>query len=206
MTVNKLNFPDQIKEITQQIDLFKVLTGLMLSMALALAFLPEHNQHRLHMPDPWSYEVAATQFIEGKWVLTDDEMAAIRTQARILNAPTPQYIHIGEDAWAFRQAAGHPFEMIIAQWLWHPRLANALLAVLATLALYPLLAISLALLGKGLLSPGAVAEFPTAPQVRLVSGSRCCQETAWFFRPHRYGICGCFLISWKCKHGVKLHL
>ncbi len=118
----------------------RFLTVFVVLVALALAFVPEHDQQRLQMPDPWSYEAATAQFAVGKWVLNDEEMAAIRTQARFLNAPTPQYIHLGPDAWAFRQAAGHPLEMVAAQWLWHPRLANALLAVLAALALYPLLA------------------------------------------------------------------
>lgn len=119
---------------------YRWLAGLSVLCALALALLTPHDQGRLQMPDPWAYELAAANFAQGKWVLNDNEAAAGRTQIRLQGSRLTQYVPVGENAWAFRQSPGHPLQLVLFQALGWPRLATATLAILAALALYPLLA------------------------------------------------------------------
>ena len=46
---------------------YRWLTGLSLLLALALTLLISHDQRRLHMPEPWSYALAAQNFAQGNW-------------------------------------------------------------------------------------------------------------------------------------------
>lgn len=118
---------------------YRWLTGLLVLFALALAFLPGHDQRRLRMPDPWAYELAAQNFIEGKWVLSNDEVAAARTTLDLRGARLTQYIETGPDAWTFRQSPGHPLQLALLLPTGQPRLANAMLGVLTAVILYLLL-------------------------------------------------------------------
>lgn len=63
-------------------------------------------------------------------------MTIARTQTRLDGAYITQYVPVAPDWWALRQSPGHPMEMALLIRLGAPRLANAVLAVLAVLALY----------------------------------------------------------------------
>jgi hypothetical protein len=116
------------------------LTGWVLLLALLLTLLTPRNPQRLHMPEPWSYALAAENFAQGKWTLADNEVAAARTQVRLQGSRLTQYVEIEPGRWAFRQSPGHPLQLALFWIVGSPRLANAALAVLAVLALYPVLA------------------------------------------------------------------
>ncbi len=119
---------------------YRLLTSLSIVMVLALTMLIPHDQRRLHMPEPWSYALAAQNFVQGKWTLTNDELAAARTQVRLEGARLTQYVEIEPGTWAFRQSPGFPLQLAPFAALGFPRLANVVLAVLAALILYPVLA------------------------------------------------------------------
>lgn len=118
---------------------YRVLTGLILALTLALAFIPILDQRRLRMPDPWAYELAAQNFSQGKWLLSNDEVAAARTEFDLRGARLTQYIQIGPDSWTFRQSPGHPLQMALFLFTGWPQLANIILVILAIVILYPLL-------------------------------------------------------------------
>ena len=46
---------------------YRLLTGVSVILVLALTMLIPHNQRRLHMPEPWSYALAAQNFAQGNW-------------------------------------------------------------------------------------------------------------------------------------------
>lgn len=92
------------------------------------------------MPDPWAYWAATENFANGKWVLTDDEMADTLAQIHLQGGHLTQYVRIEENAWAFRQSPGHPLQMAVFHRLGYPRLANIFLSILAAWALYLFLA------------------------------------------------------------------
>lgn len=108
--------------------------------ALFLATFMSHDQRRLHMPDPWAYEIAIQQFAQGQWVLDDEQAAQVRTDVRLRGGSLEQYVPIGENQWAFRQSAGYPLMVVPFYKTGVPRAANLLLAVIATLILFQLLA------------------------------------------------------------------
>ena len=116
------------------------LAGLIVIFALGLAILVPHDQRRLHMPEPWSYALAAQNFAQGKWTLSNDELATARTEVRLQGSRLTQYVEIEPGQWAFRQSPGHPLQMAPFTAIDRPRLANVTLAVLAALVLYPVLA------------------------------------------------------------------
>lgn len=119
---------------------YRWFTGLAVLLMLTLTLLVPHDQRRLHMPEPWSYALAAQNFAQGKWTLTNDELAAARTEVRLQGSRLTQYVEIEPDRWAFRQSPGHPLQMAPFTAIGWPRLANVTLAVLAALVLYPVLA------------------------------------------------------------------
>ncbi len=119
---------------------YRWLTGLVLFLALFVAFLPVHDQRRLRMPDPWAYELAAQNFTQGKWVLTNDEVAHGSTQIQLQGGRLTQYIQTGPDAWTFRQSPGHPLQLALLLPIGQPRLVNVLITIIATISLFPLLA------------------------------------------------------------------
>ncbi len=119
---------------------YRWLTGLVVLLALALTFLPTHDQRRLRLPNPWSNELATANFAQSKWVLNDEEAAAARAQVRQRGGRLTQYLEISPGRWAFRQAPGHPLEMAPFYLLGYPQLANIFLATAAALVLYLLLA------------------------------------------------------------------
>jgi hypothetical protein len=118
---------------------YRLLAGLMVALAVTLAFLTPHDQRRLRMPDPWAYELAAQNFVQGKWVLNNDEVAAARTELDLRGARLTQYIETEANTWTFRQSPGHPLQMALLLPTGQPRLANAILAGLAAAILYLLL-------------------------------------------------------------------
>lgn len=134
---------------------YRLLAGFMLILALALTLLTPHDQRRLGMPEPWSYELAAQHFAQGNWTLTREELAGARTQVRLQGSRLTQYVEIEPGRWAFRQSPGHPLQLALFQLVGQPRLAGAALAVLAVLVAYPVLAVwydeRLAFLGSTLL-------------------------------------------------------
>ena len=117
--------------------------------------LAPYNPRRLHMPEPWSYALAARNFARGNWTLTNDELAAARAEVRLQGGRLTQYVEIAPGRWAFRQSPGHPLQMAPFSAIGRPRLVNAALAVLGALVLYPALAVwrgeRLAFLGVTLL-------------------------------------------------------
>ncbi|MCC6608017.1 MAG: hypothetical protein IT327_32725 [Anaerolineae bacterium] len=113
---------------------------IIVALALGLAFVPTHDQRRLRMPDPWAYELAAKNFVEGKWILTNDEIAAARTELDLQGARLTQYIETSPNNWTFRQSPGHPLQLALFLPIGQPRLVNTLLTILAIAALFPLLA------------------------------------------------------------------
>lgn len=118
---------------------YRLLTVLAVALALALTLIPPHDKRHLGMPEPWSYELAAQHFSQGKWYLSDEEITAARTQVRLAGAFLTQYVSVAPDWWALRQSPGHPLEMALLTKLSLPRLTNSVLAILAVLALYPAL-------------------------------------------------------------------
>jgi hypothetical protein len=118
---------------------YRLLTMLVVVLALALTLLPSHDKRRLGMPEPWSYELAAQHFSQGKWHLNDEEITAARTQVRLAGAYITQYVPVAPDWWSLRQSPGHPLEMALLTKLGLPRLTNSVLAILAVFALYPAL-------------------------------------------------------------------
>ncbi|NJN53977.1 MAG: hypothetical protein HC804_03985, partial [Anaerolineae bacterium] len=112
----------------------------MLLTALLLTLIVPYKQGRLRMPEPWSYELAAESFAQGKWVLSTAELAAAHTKIRLQGGQLTQYIKVTPEQWAFRQSPGHPLEMTLFTRMGMPRLVNVFLAMLAVLVTYPLLA------------------------------------------------------------------
>lgn len=127
----KLHLPQQ-----HILSKYRLLTVLAVVAALALTLLPPHDKRRLGMPEPWSYELAAEQLAQGNWHLDDTQMTIARTQTRLDGAYITQYVPVAPNWWALRQSPGHPMEMALLIRLGAPRLANAVLAVLAVMALY----------------------------------------------------------------------
>jgi len=119
---------------------YRILAILTVLLALTLTMLIPYDQRRLHMPEPWTYELAARSFAQGKWNLSRDELAAARTQIRLQGGQLTQYIEIAPDQWAFRQSPGHPLEMALFWNIRAPRLVNVLLAISAAFIIYRLLA------------------------------------------------------------------
>lgn len=119
---------------------YRLLVGFSLILVLALTMIIPHDQRRLHMPEPWSYALAAQNFAQGNWTLTNDELAAARTQVRLEGARLTQYVEIEPGTWAFRQSPGFPLQLAPFAAVGFPRLANVVLAILAALVLYPVLA------------------------------------------------------------------
>ena len=46
---------------------YRLLTGFSVLLVLILTMLIPHDQRRLHMPEPWSYALAAQNFAQGNW-------------------------------------------------------------------------------------------------------------------------------------------
>ncbi|MCP4363588.1 MAG: hypothetical protein GY796_36780, partial [Chloroflexi bacterium] len=118
---------------------YRWLTGLVVLLALGLAFIPTHDQRRLRMPDPWAYELATQNFAQGKWILTNDEVAAARTALDLRGGRLTQYIQTEPNNWTFRQSPGHPLQMALFLPSGRPQLANVLLVMLTSVILYTLL-------------------------------------------------------------------
>ncbi len=73
---------------------YRILTAGATILVLMLILLIHHDQRRLHMPEPWSYALAAQNFVQGNWTLINDELAAARTQVRLEGARLTQYVEI----------------------------------------------------------------------------------------------------------------
>lgn len=120
---------------------YRWLAGILVLVALLLATLTPHDQRRLRMPDPWAYEIATQQFAQGQWILDDDQAAQVRTDVRLRGGSLDQYVPTSDDnQWAFRQSPGYPLLLVPFFKLGIPRAANLLLAVVAAIILYGLLA------------------------------------------------------------------
>lgn len=118
---------------------YRSLAALALILAITFTILTPHDQRRLYMPDPWAYEVATRRFAQGQWVLTDEQVAVARADVRLRGGSLEQYVPAGDGQWVFRQSPGYPLLLVPFYRLGMPRLANLLLAVVATLVLYKLL-------------------------------------------------------------------
>ncbi len=121
---------------------YRFLAGLMVAAALLLTMATPQDLLRLQMPEPWSYQLAAENFVQGKWTLTTEEVAAARTQVRIQGSRLTQYIEIAPDVWAFRQSPGLPLQLAFFQIIaGQPHLANITLALAAALIVYTALSL-----------------------------------------------------------------
>jgi len=109
-----------------------------LAIGVTMQTSPQPRQSR--GPDPWAYAFASQNFAQGKWVVTDEEMAAGRMQVRLQGGHLTQYVNIGPSRWALEKAPGFPLLVVPLQWLGIPQLTNAVLAALAAGALYALVA------------------------------------------------------------------
>jgi hypothetical protein len=92
------------------------------------------------MPDPWAYAFAIENFAQGKWLLSDEEMATGRLQADLAGGRLLQYVEVEPGQWALRKSPGYPLLAIPFTWLGRPRLANVALAIVAAIPLYAWLA------------------------------------------------------------------
>lgn len=101
---------------------YRLLTGVVFLLALAFTMLVPHDPQRLHMPEPWSYALAAEKFAQGRWTLTDNEAAAARTQVRLQGSRLTQYVEIEPGRWAFRQSPGHSLQLALFWIVGSPRL------------------------------------------------------------------------------------
>ena len=52
---------------TWYVNRYRLLTGFSVVLVLALTMLIPHEQRHLHMPEPWSYTLAAQNFAQGNW-------------------------------------------------------------------------------------------------------------------------------------------
>jgi hypothetical protein len=135
------NWLDWITGIVK-LYLYRFLAGLVVAAALLLTMATPQDLLRLQMPEPWSYQLAAENFVQGKWTLTTEEVAAARTQVRIQGSRLTQYIEIAPDVWAFRRSLGLPLQLAFFQTIaGQPRLANISLALVAALIVYTLLSL-----------------------------------------------------------------
>lgn len=130
----------QLMHMMRHVNLYRLSTSFSATLVLTLILLIPHAQRRLHMPEPWSYALAAQNFSQGKWTLTNDELAAARTEVRLQGSRLTQYVEIEPSRWAFRQSPGHPLQMAPFTAIGWSRLANVTLAILAALVSYPVLA------------------------------------------------------------------
>ncbi len=116
--------------------LYRASAGLVLILAVVLALRTSRELDQAHMPDPWAYAFAIENFARGRWVVTDEEAAAGRMQARLQGGHMTQYVNVGPNRWALEKAPGFPLLAVPFRWLGHPQLTNSVLAVLAAAALY----------------------------------------------------------------------
>ncbi len=129
-----------LKKWVQQYP-YRLLSALVVIVAIVFTMLVPQDQLALQMPEPWSYALAADNFSQGKWVLTTDEFAAARTQVRIAGARLTQYVEIAPDTWAFRQSPGHPLQLAFFQIIARQsRLSNISLALVAATVVFLVLA------------------------------------------------------------------
>lgn len=49
-----------------RVYLYRIIAGLMVMLLVVFSLLIPHDQRRLHMPEPWSYALAAQNFAQGK--------------------------------------------------------------------------------------------------------------------------------------------
>jgi hypothetical protein len=122
--------------------LCRLLACLVLALVVVLTLTTPQPRRQLRMPDPWAYMFAIENFAQGRWVITDDEVAAGRMQARLRGGHLTQYVNVGPDRWALEKAPGFPLMAVLFQWLGFPQLTNAALALIAAAALYALMSLS----------------------------------------------------------------
>lgn len=120
--------------------IYRLVTGVAVFLALVLALWPPADPRELGMPDPWAYAVAIESFAQGKWVLNNEEMAAARVQVQLAGGRLLQYAEIAPGQWALRKSPGYPLLVIPFERIGQPRLANAVLAILAAIPFYAWLA------------------------------------------------------------------
>lgn len=119
--------------------IYRLVAGLVVVFAVGLTVKTTPLPRQLRAPDRWAYAFAIQSFARGKWVVTDEEMAAGRIQARLLGGHLTQYVNVGPNRWALEKAPGFPLLAVPLQWLGVPQLTNAVLAVFAAAALYALI-------------------------------------------------------------------
>jgi hypothetical protein len=137
--MNQVTLAVQRLTVAQLIG-YRGLVGLALLLILLLMLIVPHDQRRLRMPDPWTYEVAAGQFAQGHWRLNQEQMTAVMEEVEARGDKLILYVKVAPASWALRKAPGHPLEMVLAGFLGSTRLANMAWAILGAVVLYALLA------------------------------------------------------------------
>jgi hypothetical protein len=111
---------------------------LVVVLAVAMTLQTARGLKQASMPDPWAYAFAIENFSQGRWVVTDEEAAAGRMEARLRGGHMTQYVSVGPNRWALEKAPGFPLLAVPFRWLGAPQLTNSVLAVLAAATLYAL--------------------------------------------------------------------
>jgi hypothetical protein len=120
--------------------LARLAAGLLMVLSAWLALSRPNDLQHARMPDAWAYAFAAENFAAGRWIVTDDELAAGQMQARLAGGHLVQYVPLGPDRWGLEKAPGFPLLAVPFQWLGFPGLTNSVLAAAAAAALYALVA------------------------------------------------------------------
>lgn len=120
--------------------IYRASAGLVVILAVVLALQTSRELSQARMPDPWAYAFAIENFCQGRWVVTDEEAAAGRMDARLQGGHMTQYVNVGPNRWALEKAPGFPLLAVPFRWLGAPQLTNSVLAVLAAGVLYALIA------------------------------------------------------------------
>ncbi len=114
--VQRLSTRNDRLHLFQRPALYRVLAGLAVVLSLVLAAkLPQPRLMRA--PDPWAYKLAIENLAQGRWTLSDREMAAGRMQTRLAGGQLTQYVQVSPHRWALEKGPGFPLLAIPFQWL-----------------------------------------------------------------------------------------
>ncbi len=133
--MNEIVLPVTPITISKSVN-YRWLTGISILITLLFMLFVPHDQRRLRMPDPWTYEVAAEQFAQGDWLLSREQITTIMTKIRAQDDRFLLYVRVRPDAWALRQAPGHAIEMALFHTLGSTKLANAAWVIVGSVALF----------------------------------------------------------------------
>ena len=86
----------------------RLVAGLTVVLAVGLTVKTTPLPRQLRVPDSWAYAFATQNFARGKWIVTDEEMAAGRMRARLQGGHLTQYVNVGPNRWALEKAPGFP--------------------------------------------------------------------------------------------------